>query len=264
MKIKSTLVLAVLALPIHCVHAGLLANGSFEAATNAASLAYMSLSSGSTNIPGWTTANAELTWDGPFLGISPTLTAAQGLDFLDLTGTHDTLPYGAVFQTMTTAIGQQYLVSFELGSDAYWDSYFGGSFTAPAVAVSLNGVVAFSAANNFPDLTNYWQTWSFNFTATSTNTTLMFTGANSSRIGYIGLDNVTATAVGPSLAIVLSQPGKVVVSWPATGSYTLQTNNNLNLSNWLGYSGAITTVNGTNSATIAPPTGNLFFRLSDP
>jgi hypothetical protein len=139
------------------------------------------------------------------IGISPTLTAAQGSDFLDLTGSYDSPPYGAVFQTITTSIGQQYQVSFELGSDAYWDAYYGGgTFTAPVVAVSLNGVVAFSATNNFPDLSNYWQTWSFYFTATATNTTLMFTGANSSRIAYIGLDNVIVTAALP--VIVLSSP----------------------------------------------------------
>jgi uncharacterized protein DUF642 len=267
MKIKSTFVVTVLALRIHHVHAGLLANGSFEAATNAATLDYISLSPGSTNIPGWTTTNAELTWDGPLLGtsISPTLTAAQGSDFLDLTGVHDAPPYGAVFQTMTTTIGQQYQVSFELGSDTYWDSYYGGgTFTAPVVAVSLNGVVAFSATNNFPTFNNYWQTWSFYFTAGATNTTLMFTGANTGPVAYIGLDNVMVTGIGPPLVILLSAANSVVVSWPDTGSYTLQTNNNLAISTWGNYSGTVTNSNGTNSITITPPTGNLFFRLADP
>jgi len=266
MKIKSTLTLTALALWIHPVHAGLLVNGSFEAATNAATLDFISLSPGSTNIPGWTTANAELTWDGPLLGtsISPTLTAAQGSDFLDLTGVHDAAPYGAVFQTITTTIGQQYQVSFELGSDTYWDSFYSGTFTAPVVAVSLNGVVAFSATNDFPTLSNYWQTWSFYFTASATNTTLLFTGANSSRVAYIGLDNVMVTGSGPPLVIVLSEPNSVVVSWLNTGSYTLQTNSILSTSSWNAYGGTINTSNGTNSVTITPPLGNLFFRLANP
>jgi len=205
MKSKFLLALA-LTLPIHEMHAGLLVNGGFEAATNAATLDYISLSSGSANIPGWTTTNAELTWDGPSLSISPVLTAAQGSDFLDLTGVHDAPPYGGVFQTITTTVGQQYQVSFELGSDTYWDSYYTGSFAAPVVAVSLNGVVAFSATNNFPNLSNYWQAWSFYFTASATSTTLMFTGANASRVAYIGLDNVIVTGGVPSLMIVLSGP----------------------------------------------------------
>jgi hypothetical protein len=261
MKTKCTIVLAALALWIHPVHAGLLVNGGFEAATNATTLSYLSLSSGSTNIPGWTTTNAGLNWNGPLIGISPTLTAAQGSDFLDLTGSYDSPPYGAVFQTLTTTIGQQYQVSFELGSDKYYDSYYTGTFTAPAVTVSLNGIVAFSAANDFPNLSNYWQTWSFNFTATATATVLMFTGANSGRIAYIGLDNVMVTGSGPPLVIVLSAPDSAIVSWPNTGSYMLQTNNDLSTPDWFGYGGSITTASGTNSITITPPAGNLFFRL---
>ncbi len=70
-----------------------------------------------------------------------------------------------------------------------------------------------------------------------------------------GLPNLTITFVGPN---------SVVVSWPNTGSYTLLTNNNLNASSWPGYGGTINTANGTNSVTLTPPTGNLFFRLHNP
>jgi hypothetical protein len=185
------------------IHAALVVNGSFEA-TNATALGYDSLSSGSTNIPGWTTANAELTWDGPLLGVSPPLTAAQGSDFLDLTGVHDTPPYGAVFQVLATTAGWPYQVSFELGSDKYYDSYYTGTFAAPAVTVSLNGVATYSAANKYPSATNYWQTWSFAFTASGPNTTLMFTGATAQRVAYIGLDNVIVTG-GPPV-IVMGAP----------------------------------------------------------
>ncbi len=103
MNSKFPLALA-LTLSLLRAHAALLVNGSFEAATNAATLSFESLSPGSTNIPGWTTTNAELTWDGPDVGISPSLTAAQGSDFLDLTGVHDSPPYGAVFQTIATTL----------------------------------------------------------------------------------------------------------------------------------------------------------------
>ncbi|MGD0085958.1 MAG: DUF642 domain-containing protein [Verrucomicrobiota bacterium] len=219
MSLGPKLVLALaLILPIHPLHAGILVNGSFEAATNAATLDYISLNPGSTNIPGWTTTNAELTWDGAANGLTPVLTAAQGYDFLDLSGVHDTFPYGAVFQTMTTTIGQQYQVSFELGSDKYYDSYYTGTFIAPVVAVALNGVVVFSATNNFPTLYNYWQTWSFDFTASATSTTLRLTGANTAaQIAYIGLDNVMVT--GGPLMILLSPP--TVASGHAQIPFTL-------------------------------------------
>jgi hypothetical protein len=72
------------------------------------------------------------------------------------------------------------------------------------------------------------------------------------------------TAGLPYLFIVQNGPNSVKVLWPNTGSYTLQTNSNLAVSNWIGYGGTVTTANGTNSITISPPSGNLFFRLSNP
>jgi hypothetical protein len=71
-----------------------------------------------------------------------------------------------------------------------------------------------------------------------------------------GLPNLTNTFAGPN---------SVVVSWPNTGGYTLQQISNLATpAGWTisGYS--MTTANGTNSITITPPTGNLFFRLANP
>jgi len=72
----------------------------------------------------------------------------------------------------------------------------------------------------------------------------------------LGLPNLTIKFVGPN---------SVKVSWPNTGSYTLQQNNNVAApAGWAPTGYTITTSNGTNSITITPPTGNLFFRLSNP
>jgi hypothetical protein len=88
------------------------------------------------------------------------------------------------------------------------------------------------------------------------------TGGNYSLTGgFWSLIAAVQTAGLPNLVITFVGPNSIVVSWLNTGSYTLQTNNNLNTSNWLGYGGTINTVNGTNSVTITPPIGNLFFRL---
>ena len=88
------------------------------------------------------------------------------------------------------------------------------------------------------------------------------TGGNYSLTGgFWSLIAVVQTAGLPNLTITFVGPNSVVVSWLDAGSYTLQTNNNLNTWNWLGYGGAINTLNGTNSVTVTPPTGNLFFRL---
>lgn len=66
----------------------------------------------------------------------------------------------------------------------------------------------------------------------------------------------------PPLTIGVNSLNNVVVSWPNLGSYNLQTNANLATTNWGVYTGAVLN-NGTNSVTIAPPVGNLFFRLSN-
>jgi len=80
--------------------------------------------------------------------------------------------------------------------------------------------------------------------------------------GFWALIQVVQTPGLPNLAISLSG-NRVVVSWPNTGSYTLQQNGNVaNAVAWTTSSYDIHTANGTNSITITQPLGNLFFRLS--
>ena len=80
--------------------------------------------------------------------------------------------------------------------------------------------------------------------------------------GFWSLIAVVQTAGLPNLCIAQSG-NSVIVSWPNTGSCTLQQNANLALANgWTTCGYAINCSNGTNSITITPPTGNLFFRLA--
>ena len=82
--------------------------------------------------------------------------------------------------------------------------------------------------------------------------------------GFWSLISVVQTAGLPNLTITHSA-NSVIVSWPNTGSYTLQQNANLALaSGWSTTGYSISTGNGTNSITITSPAGNLFFRLSNP
>jgi hypothetical protein len=70
---------------------------------------------------------------------------------------------------------------------------------------------------------------------------------------------------GPSLAIRLTGPKNVVISWPSpSDGYVLQQNSNLAPANWLNFSGTIVTNGATISATNSPATNNLFFRLRHP
>jgi hypothetical protein len=91
------------------------------------------------------------------------------------------------------------------------------------------------------------------------------TGGNFSLTGgFWALISVVQTPGLPNL-IITHSGNTVTVSWPNTGSYTLQQNSNLATpAGWTASGYTISTANGTNSITITPPTGNLFFRLSNP
>jgi hypothetical protein len=82
--------------------------------------------------------------------------------------------------------------------------------------------------------------------------------------GYWALIQVVQTAGLPNLVITRSG-NTVTVSWPDTGSYTLQQNANVaNSAGWATSGYSVTTASGTNSITVTSPTGNLFFRLKQP
>jgi hypothetical protein len=88
------------------------------------------------------------------------------------------------------------------------------------------------------------------------------TGGNYSVTGgFWSLISAVQTAGLPTLTVTHSG-NTVTVSWPATGSYTLQQNGNLATSGgWTTSGYTISTANGTNSITITSATGSLFFRL---
>jgi hypothetical protein len=93
----------------------------------------------------------------------------------------------------------------------------------------------------------------------------MLGGSYSLTGGFWALISVVQTPGVPNLTVTFVGPNSVKVSWPNTGSYTLLQNNNpAATASWTTSGYSITTANGTNSITITPPTGNLFFRLSKP
>ncbi len=90
---------------------------------------------------------------------------------------------------------------------------------------------------------------------------LFVTDAGSSTI-RMGLAPVTPPATNvPNPVIQFIVPATIQISWPNTGSFTLQTNADLATANWGNYGGTINTDGVTNSAAFAPMQGRLFFRL---
>jgi hypothetical protein len=182
------------------VRASLIVNGSFESGTFVDNTGQdtMNLNVGSTAITGWTVTTAALAWIGPANPFG--LTASDGSYFLDLSGYHDNQPYGGVAAStaITTVIGQQYKVAFDLGSDVTYDT------VSPSIQVSLNGNPSDTfTASPLGSAMNRWETFDFVFTATSASTTISFDGVGADNQKYIGLDNVDVEAV-PEPATVIA------------------------------------------------------------
>jgi ribosomal protein S11 len=134
-------------------------------------------------------------------------------------------------------------------------------FVAPnSVVVSWADVSGYTLQTNQSLTTPNWV--NYGGTVTTANGTNSVTISPLQGALFFRLNGGVVVSV-PNLAIRFVAPNSIVVSWPDTGSYTLQTNQNLTTSNWADYGGTVATANGTNSITISSPTGNLFFRLSN-
>ena len=122
--------------------ANLITNGSFENENGFVPDAFstMILNLGSTTMTGWTVSADQLAWI--HVGTVWGLSAQDGNYFLDLTAYPAGPPFGAVTQSIATVPGQQYLLSFELGS---YTQRWGGppvSITASAGATSQTFTVS--------------------------------------------------------------------------------------------------------------------------
>jgi len=188
-RVISKLFLGIACMVPFVAHANLLTNESFEAGAfvNQGN-ATMVLPVGSTSITDWTVINDQLAWIDT--GNPWGLTAQDGDRFLDLTAYPTGAPFGGVSQTITTVAGQQYMLSFYLGT---YTARWGG----PPVSISAS---AGNASQTFTVSTtstaSTWTPFSMPFTATSSNTAISLAG--SAGFQYIGLDDVSVESVGGS------------------------------------------------------------------
>jgi hypothetical protein len=82
--------------------------------------------------------------------------------------------------------------------------------------------------------------------------------------GFWSIVGIVSTQGAPTLTITRVS-GNIVISWPSSGSFTLQQNANLATpGSWATSGYTVSNDGSTNSITISPPTGQLFFRLIQP
>jgi uncharacterized protein DUF642 len=172
--------------------ANLLTNGSFEE-----NLANFTANSGndttrlftgdSTSMTDWTVLGPELAWIGPSNPFD--IFAPDGSYYLDLTSYSNYPPnWGGVEQTVSTEIGAQYQLTFDLGSNL-------GSGDSQVTA-SATGTAGEDFSNS-PTVGNEWNAETYNFTATGTSTTIEIIGSEVNYTSFIGLDGVGLTETAP-------------------------------------------------------------------
>lgn len=175
-------------------------NGSFEDGSFAPDgFGFMSLPPGSAAIAGWTTFSNELVWVGtPNVSAWP---ASDGNRFLDLTGYHDSVPYGGIQQSFSTALGFPYHVTFDLSVNQS-SPVSNGPIT---VRVATTGNAPQDFTYNPPGGGIQWGSFSYDFVATGPSTDLSFLGTFSAGGQTINLDNVQVSTVPePTSALVMA------------------------------------------------------------
>ncbi|MBS0395310.1 MAG: DUF642 domain-containing protein [Proteobacteria bacterium] len=169
--------LGLLALP-GIGHANMLVNGSFESPGTGCQ-------AGATTLPGWsvTAGNVDVI-NAACTGIP----AADGTYFLDLTGSFGA-GAGAISQTVTTDVGEQYTLSFFFGANAQWQQVAGNPYSIYAndgSVKSMNVLVDGSQLGGTYSIDTTGQAWNSagwiyettTFTASSTQTQITFQSLN--------------------------------------------------------------------------------------
>jgi choice-of-anchor C domain-containing protein len=159
-------------------------NGSFELGSPSdGRQGLTTVSSGSTNITGWTVGGNGIDWIGPYWQ------AASGTKSIDLSA----LSAGSISQdNIATTVGQQYRVTFDMAGNPD-----GGNVVKSLNVQATNGgtTQTYTFDTTGKSKTNMgWTTYLYDFFATSSSTTLSFTSLDTGPYGP-ALDNVSIQVI---------------------------------------------------------------------
>jgi Protein of unknown function (DUF642)/PEP-CTERM motif len=187
-------------------YANLLTNASFETGTHTNDGNNTeTFGAGATSIVGWTTVGSHVSWiadPNPFA-----LTAEDGNLFLDLTGYTAGAPFGGVTQSIATTAGDNYALTFYLGS---YTARWGGP---PVSIIASAGSTSETFTDSALTVASTWTLETLDFTASGSTTAITLIGV--SGVNYIGLDNVDVECVSTA-GCGTSSGGGTSVPEPAT------------------------------------------------
>jgi hypothetical protein len=189
--------------------ANLLTNGSFEngAFVNQGNQT-MVLPVGSSIITGWTVVGDQLAWINA--GNPWGLSAQDGDFFLDFTAYPTGAPFGGIAQTIATIPGEEYELSFYLGS--YTQRWGGPPVSIQASAAGTSQTFSVTTTST----ASTWTPFSMSFTASAANTQISLVGT--AGFQYIGLDNVSLIGLG---ATDVPEPGSLTLIGAGLGALLL-------------------------------------------
>jgi hypothetical protein len=140
---------------------------------------------GTTTLTDWTVSAGNIDIDSAAPGCSG-IEAAQGKYFIDLTGSFAPSEddVGAISQTITTVVGQEYRLSFYFGGNPQWQEFsYPNDSELKVMAVYLNGAISgvYSVHTAGVSVTDaQWRRHEIRFKATSTSTEITFQSLNGS------------------------------------------------------------------------------------
>jgi hypothetical protein len=172
----------------------LVVNGDFEAAPapNGGFIQYF----GGNTFPGWTvTGNDVLVIDESYNEGGLVFNAQGGSqNAIDLTGAGNTGPTDGIVQTIATAAGTQYRLTFYVGNASPTGGN-AGSYTQPSTLnLSIDGgpLASFTNADNTPFAINYKK---FSFVFTAAGATMLNFSNGTVGDNMLGLDTVSVAAI---------------------------------------------------------------------